>query len=118
MEVKSAAQAHQREDVKGLVEEIIGDVFAAGQYTATDGVQDFIFLLPEDFITDIVQLRVLYEMLNQNFERWSRSNASMKASIGKVCTNLGFVAPVLAFVKQRASYEIVFELHTEPKLTR
>lgn len=57
---------------------------------------------------------VLDETLNENFEYWSRLDAFMQALMGKIFDNLGFVAPIDAFVKQCAANAIKEELSSEP----
>lgn len=55
---------------------------------------------------DMIHPEVLEETLNKNFKRWSRSDAFMEAMIDRIVKNPGYIAPVAASFKQRATNTI------------
>lgn len=67
---------------------------------------------------DMVHRGILEEMLNQNFERWSRSDTLMKALIGRIVNNKALLVPVPAFEKRCAIKVIREKLNSEQKVTK
>lgn len=85
---------------------------------ATDYIFESFFLFVESLFTDTIHLGVLDELLNQNFNRWSRSDTIIQTLIEKIVNNRGFIAPVAVIFKQRVICAVHKALTSEPPVLK
>lgn len=74
--MKSADEAARHEDMRGLAEENIGDVFTTGYYAVSDAIKDSSVSFVQNVITDMLYRKVLDETLAKN----SRAGHAWKLS--------------------------------------
>lgn len=86
-EEKLAVETAIHEDIRGFIEDIIGDIFITGYYASKDGTKILSLSFVQDTIANMIYREILDETLDINFRCWSCSDTLMKALVGSIGKN-------------------------------
>lgn len=103
---------------RNLVEKTTCGDFATGYCAATESIKNSFFSFLKNVITVVIHCRFLDELLNQSFNRCSRSDSFMQVLVKNVVNDPNFITPVAAFVCKRVINALKEELKQALKVTK